>query len=122
MGGGAVESVGGHFHDAHGIFFDASRRHGFSLHKNSGVAKRDVRLAVMGGLEGSGCWLGAVLGGFVGVRSLVEFGDEHWGEIDQAILAFDARKVAAMADQFVGDLINDESGFGGGGEGIESVL
>lgn len=62
------------------------------------------------------------MGGFVGVRSLVEFGDEHWGEIDQAILAFDARKVATMADQFVGDLINDESGFGGGGEGIESVL
>ena len=56
------------------------------------------------------------------MRSLVEFGDEHWGEIDQAILAFDARKVAAMADQFVGDLINDESGFGGGGEGIKSIL
>ena len=58
----------------------------------------------------------------MGVRSLVEFGDEHRGEIDQTILAFDARKVATMADQLVGDLINDESGFGGGSEGIESVL
>jgi hypothetical protein len=50
----------------------------------------------------------AVLAVRVAVGRLVIFGDEHRRQVAQAILAFHAREMAAVADEFVRDLVDDE--------------
>jgi hypothetical protein len=58
----------------------------------------------------------------VPVRRPIVLGDEHRRQVFQTVFGFDSREMAAMGDQLIGHLINDERGVILRREGIESVL